>query len=86
MEYKIMWSKCMFSFFVMFIFISFFGCNSFKYASMEKQNRILERARVNFNELDVVYTNEEEKELIKFFHNNELSRIYKEIEQTKNEK
>ncbi len=86
MEYKIMWSKCMFSFFVMFIFISFFGCNSFKYANMEKQNRILERSRVNFNELDVIYTEEEEKELINFFYNNELDKIYKEIERTKNEK
>ena len=53
---------------------------------MERQNRTLERARVNFNELDVIYIDEEEKELIKFFHNNELDRIYKEIEKTKNEK
>ena len=86
MEYKIMWSKCIFNFFIIFIFINFLGCNSFKYANMEKQNRILKRARVNFNELDVIYTDEEEKELIKFFHNNELDRIYKEIEKTKNEK
>tara|TARA_Y100001949_G_C15710419_1_gene210701 strand:- start:147 stop:314 length:168 start_codon:yes stop_codon:yes gene_type:complete len=53
---------------------------------MEKQNRILERSRVNFNELDVIYTEEEEKELINFFYNNELDKIYKEIERTKNEK
>ena len=84
MEYKMMWRKCIIS--LSIIFISFFGCNSFKYANMERQNRTLERARVNFNELDVIYTDEEEKELIKFFHNNELDRIYKEIEKTKKEK
>ena len=83
MEYKIMWSKCIISFSVVFMFISFFGCNSFKYANMEKQNRILERARVNFNELDVVYTDDEEDQLIKYFNQNELDRIYKEIEETK---
>ena len=81
-----MWSKCIFIFFMIFIFINSLGCNSFKYANMERQNRTLERARVNFNELDVIYTDEEEKELIKFFYNNELDRIYKEIEKTKNEK
>ena len=50
---------------------------------MEKQNRISERARVNFNELDVVYPDEEEDQLIKYFKQNELDRIYKEIEETK---
>ena len=62
------------------MFISFFGCSSFKYASIEKQNRISERAKVNFNELDVIYTDEEEDQLIKYFNQNELNRIYKEIE------
>ena len=74
-----MWSKCIFNFFIIFIFINFLGCNSFKYANMEKQNRILKRARVNFNELDVIYTDEEEDQLIKYFNQNELNRIYKEI-------
>ena len=81
-----MWSKCIFIFFMIFIFINSLGCNSFKYANMERQNRTLERARVNFNELDVIYSDKEEKELIKFFHNKELDRIYKEIEKTKNER
>ena len=131
MEYKIMWSKWIFSITMIFMFISFFGCGSFKYASMEKQNRIqkqmfkqlddrrskeeilqkklfdalstpikmespdsysvnkidkyFERVaeRVNLNELDEVYTNEEEEQLIKYFNQSELDRIYKEIEETK---
>ena len=74
-----MWSKRIFSFSVIFIFINFFGCNSLKYVSVEKQNRISERVRINFNELDEVYTDEEEDQLIKYFNQNELNRIYKEI-------
>ena len=81
-----MWSKYIFSFSMIFMFISFFGCNSLKYESMEKQNRISERARVNFNELDKMYTDEEENQLIKYFNQNELDRIYKEIKETKNKR
>ena len=74
-----MWIKCIISFSMIFMFISFFGCSSFKYASIEKQNRISERVRINFNELDEVYTDEEEDQLINYFNQNELNRIYKEI-------